>query len=357
MIKNIIRYKVLVVSMMVFLASFLISGRVSGKIPEPDNIIYGLTGTDVVNIVLEVNGQPIASYTMGDNVDAGDYYVLRVPMDGMEPREPGTAKEGDEGLIYVNGETEPVASLILGERGAIHRHDFLIDDIDLDGLADNWEQHLVNAIPDDPITSVSDLLPGDDFDGDGFTNLIEYLLGTDADDPSSHPALLVKLKRGFNFVSLHSVGELRDLLPVLGDDLEIEKVMGLDTQSGEMVNLIPGDASNPSFRIRGHEGLIIYSKVDKDIGFLSVACPPLDLTVGVNIVGFGCSSVDAMASDLLIALGNDYISSVQRYNAGTGAFETLGFKEDGQVFGADFPIKPGESYFLFMKQEISGFEF
>ncbi len=58
---------------------------------------------------------------------------------------------------------------------------YIEEDFDSDGLADDWEQLIVNADPNDEIMSVEDVYPEDDFDGDGFSNLREFLGG-------SHPA-------------------------------------------------------------------------------------------------------------------------------------------------------------------------
>lgn len=52
-------------------------------------------------------------------------------------------------------------------------------DSDLDGMDDDWEQQIVDAILDDGINSVFDVLPGDDFDGDGVSNGDEYTLNRD----------------------------------------------------------------------------------------------------------------------------------------------------------------------------------
>lgn len=159
---------------------FLQSGGVDARIPEPDNIIYGVARDDAVTVTFEVKGEFVASYKMGDNPDAGDYYILRIPVDALEPAEQGSALPGDEGYIYFNDETVPAASITLGERGTIYRLDFgTTDDTDGDGLPDAWEQQIVDANPNDAITSIDDVLPGGDFDGDGESNLTEYANGTD----------------------------------------------------------------------------------------------------------------------------------------------------------------------------------
>jgi len=52
-------------------------------------------------------------------------------------------------------------------------------DQDGDGLPDEWEQIIVDEDPDDYINNLWDVVPGDDYDGDGLTNLQEYDAGTD----------------------------------------------------------------------------------------------------------------------------------------------------------------------------------
>lgn len=63
------------------------------------------------------------------------------------------------------------------------------DDMDGDGMNDDWEQQIVDADPNDAINTIEDVLPGDDFDDDGtinsFTNLEEYLAGTDPVNPDT----------------------------------------------------------------------------------------------------------------------------------------------------------------------------
>jgi len=165
----------------------LMSGGVFAKIPEPDNIIYGIAREDAVTIKLEVQGRQIASYRMGDNPDAGDYYILRIPMDSLEPSEPGAARIGEVAYIFVDDETEPAASVTLGERGTFHRHDLglAITDSDGDGIPDDWEQQIIDANLDDNIETLADVLWDGDFDGDGESNLEEWQYGSSPIDAMS----------------------------------------------------------------------------------------------------------------------------------------------------------------------------
>ena len=73
---------------------------------------------------------PIARYELGEETALGSGYALRVPMNSVGERIPGTAREGDEALIYLNEEL--VAMVAIGERGAARRLD--LDPEMLEGL-------------------------------------------------------------------------------------------------------------------------------------------------------------------------------------------------------------------------------
>jgi hypothetical protein len=178
------RKKALIVGVCFTALGVLAAGDGIAKLPEPDNIVYGLARDDTVSVSIRVQGVPIASFTMGQIPDAGDFYVLRVPMDALDPATPGTARPGDLGTLLVNG--EPAAHITLEERGAIYRYDLQADGYDDDGLPFWFKQMIIDAAgPDDGIYEFADVHPEDDFEGDGETNWQEYLQGTDPTDPIS----------------------------------------------------------------------------------------------------------------------------------------------------------------------------
>lgn len=63
-------------------------------------------------------------------------------------------------------------------------------DTDGDGLPDAWEQVIVNADPLDAITSITQIIPFADFDGDGLSNADEILAGTNPADGDSRLAIV-----------------------------------------------------------------------------------------------------------------------------------------------------------------------
>jgi hypothetical protein len=215
-------------------------------------------------------------------------------------------------------------------------------DTDGDGLTDEEEI----ALGTNPFMA--------DTDGDGYDDGEEVDAGTDPLSESSFPAeTAISLKQGFNLIAIPedvmTMPDLKDWLPVLGDNTEIEKVMAYDESNSRFIILIPDDASNPSFMLQGGEGLIVYAEQDKEITFSTLLCSTLDLEPGFNLAGFACSEDGYRAYQLLNDLGSDNVTSIQRYSTEKGAFETAGFDPDGQLSGVDFTIVAGEGYFVYMK--------
>ena len=60
-------------------------------------------------------------------------------------------------------------------------------DVDNDGLPDTFEWPIINYDPDDAVAALADVLPGDDFDQDGYTNAEEYIHGTNPLDDGDFP--------------------------------------------------------------------------------------------------------------------------------------------------------------------------
>ena len=75
-------------------------------------------------------------------------------------------------------EDETVESIIAALQGI---------DSEPDGLFDDFEQRIVDAVQDDDVTDISQVSPDGDFDGDGFTNLAEQNGGADPADDADPP--------------------------------------------------------------------------------------------------------------------------------------------------------------------------
>lgn len=123
--------------LIIFIFLFLFARHSQAKIPEPGNIIYGsLIGiSDGTIVSLKINDITIASYTMNSKLSAGNNYVLNVPLDSVGERSPGTARPGDEAILYVGDNA--VSTLIIGERGKINNFQVTDGDDDKDGVANS----------------------------------------------------------------------------------------------------------------------------------------------------------------------------------------------------------------------------
>ncbi len=197
--------------------------------------------------------------------------------------------------------------------------------------------------------------PFGDYDNDTFTNITEDEVGSNPLNFNSRPGdTAIPLSVGYNMIAipadLYYPVDLGDSLTLLGDSTEIEKVMAYDHTTGEFITLIPEDPANPGFILNGGEGLIVYAIQQKDINFTTVRCVAPDLQPGINLIEISCPPVGYTATEFLVDTGAENLSGIQRFNHETGAFETLGFDSDDVVVGDDFPIVPGEGYFVFVKE-------
>ncbi len=109
-----------------FVLILLITFNLRAEIPEPGNIIYGtvkigdnvITAEDTsVSVNLRINNTVISTYKMGENSQAGNNYILKIPIDTVGEQLPETARPGDLAEIYI-GDSLAV-TLIIGERGDI----------------------------------------------------------------------------------------------------------------------------------------------------------------------------------------------------------------------------------------------
>jgi len=85
--------------------------------------------------------------------------------------------------VQVKGVEQPLlggsSMPVIGNAGdAVRLNLNLGTDLDGDGLSDQWETELIINNSDGRYTNIYDVLPGDDFDGDGVANKDEFLAGT-----------------------------------------------------------------------------------------------------------------------------------------------------------------------------------
>ncbi len=162
------------ITLTINLIFFCIANNGHARIPEPDNIIYGILPEDTMLITLRVAGEEITSYTRGENPELGDYFVLRVPIDSLDPQEPGTVRPNAVGGLFLDTATEPALTVVIGERGTVLRVSFVMEgDINGDGAVDLSD--VVNTLQVLSNDDVERIMRDADINNDGKIGLEELI--------------------------------------------------------------------------------------------------------------------------------------------------------------------------------------
>ena len=179
--------------------AFLVAAPAGAFPPAPHHLIYGMVRDEFGNpisaataeVILETSAGVQISSTIVPNLESGVNYRLAVPIDAgltADAYKPTALKPLVSFRIRVKiGEItylpiEMVADFSkLGKPAQKTRLNLTLgEDSDGDGLPDAWERMLIAASGED--LTLADISPNDDFDGDGISNLNEYLAGTYAFD-------------------------------------------------------------------------------------------------------------------------------------------------------------------------------
>jgi len=137
-------------------------------------------------VTVRVAGRLCGRATVGDGIAPGVNFVIDVSLDDGTGGiySPSAAREGDpmDIRVTVDGVEESIVQTSLPSApepaGTAYIKLTVGTDADGDGLPDAWEQWMVDADPGDNIDDVGDITGDGDFDGDGASNLHEYLAGT-----------------------------------------------------------------------------------------------------------------------------------------------------------------------------------
>lgn len=181
--------------------------------PAPHHTFYGmvrdpqgnpLTSQNAEVIFVTASGRYLSTPIVGGLV-AGRNYRLRVPMDAgltsdlyqpsaMKPSMPFTiyVKVGRE--VFLPIEISTTGGGEMGQAGKKTQLNLTLgEDSDGDGIPDAWERALIARGLGDSLESIK---PDGDADGDGMSNLQEYLAGSYAFDAENGFALAIKRVNG-----------------------------------------------------------------------------------------------------------------------------------------------------------------
>ncbi len=146
-------------------------------VPGPSGVNNRITGSGSVQLdgdfFIDLAGAsttPGHSWTLVDVGSLAETYGSTFTVSGWTESSPG---------VWVS----PAAPYRFTEATGILQ--VVSGDLDGDGMSDSFEQGIIAANPSDGINTINDVLPVDDFDGDGTDNLTEFRLGLVPTNPNS----------------------------------------------------------------------------------------------------------------------------------------------------------------------------
>ena len=127
-----------------FAAALLAATNVYALLPEPDFLLFGtVTGTppwlemgNAVGMNLDVRDEATGTLLANAVIDASGHYVLRIPIDSVDPQAPRTSRPGRPLDLFLSGvQLDPVDAIAplfvpdTGERGSYYQLDIDLDSI------------------------------------------------------------------------------------------------------------------------------------------------------------------------------------------------------------------------------------
>ena len=238
-----------------FLLALLSAGAALAYPPAPFHRIYGMVRDDHGNplgasdAVIILSGEGNAEIVRGPSDTAlgiGVNYSLSVPMDtgvldqlykvtALRPTYPFTIRVIRGGASYVPIQMQGT-SWKVGDPAGSTRIDLTLGlDSDGDGLPDAWEKEVIRTDTTGKFKDLSQIKPSEDIDGDGLSNLQEYIAGTYALDSGDGLFLsILSVSNGYAHLQF---------LTIAKRSYRLKSSVDLATFSAQPFALAPADAS------------------------------------------------------------------------------------------------------------------
>jgi hypothetical protein len=171
----------------------VVSVQAAIVVPLPPFTVYGkvrnwngraFSGSDAATVIVKVKGVEVSRC----NTQSGSYpalnYRVQIPMANSKMAGRGEVGDPITFEVYYDGQVHAVAAgktvpTVVKPAGTLCCDLIVGTDADGDGLPDEYKELLRYYYAEAGLeSSLEDIKPGDDFDGDGFTNLQEFQAGT-----------------------------------------------------------------------------------------------------------------------------------------------------------------------------------
>jgi hypothetical protein len=202
------------------------------------------------------------NYNLHVAMDAGTIPILYKPT-AMFVGQPFVIHVVINGVTYTPLEMQG-ATWTAGLPGAMARIDLTLGPgSGHDGLPDAWKQDLISSDTTGRLKTLADIRPGDDLDGDGFTNLQEFIAGTNPLDRSDSPSLsIISVTNGIAHLQF---------LAIRGRTYNITSTTDFVTWSPQPFSTDPSGANAVSSRLEPDgQRLDVYVPVGPSVGFFKL---------------------------------------------------------------------------------------
>ena len=171
----------------------------------------------------------------------------------------------------------------------------------------------------------------------------------------------VALSPGFNLIAVgqrlvDSYPTASSLMEALNADGQvIERALAFDAPHG---TYIEASSAGGDFELTKGMGLVVYAAKGATMEVAGIGEEAeYTMLAGTNHIGILSIPSGLSAYDLMGSIGPDNIQSLRRFNAATGAWQTIstrGAEDEVGLLGTNFTIFPGDGLIITMKKRVDG---